>query len=257
MEATAANGTVALGVDEGVAELRFVDPDRRNCFSLDLAADLFELARDLVGRENLRAVAITGEDPIFCAGVDTGLIGGANPATMDEVHDYRRPVFRWLRNGPVPVVVGAQGAAAGTGAYFLAASDLCVAGRDLEIWYPEVEYGIPTVEEGVHLAGRIGRAKALEVVLSGQAGALDAETGRQWGLVSRVVDPGAVRETALDLARAVAGASDDPGIPATLRDAMTNIRRERLAGTLEWAQGEQEQGRFGWMVATSSRSLYE
>ncbi|MFB6310094.1 MAG: enoyl-CoA hydratase/isomerase family protein [Salinirussus sp.] len=257
MDATGTNGVVELTFEGGVAELRFVDPDRRNCFSLDLAADLFELVRRLVDHDDLRTVAITGVDPVFCAGVDTGLIGGADPAAMDQVHEYRRPVFRWLRDGPVPVVVGAQGAAAGTGAYFLAAADIVVAGRNLSVWYPEVEYGIPTVEEAVHLAERVGRAKALEMTLGGQAGALDADAAKRWGLVTSVVDADTVREATLECARSIANGLQDEAIPQALRSTMTRVRREQTAATLEWATEAQERGRFGWMVATSGRSLYE
>lgn len=246
--------TVRLTVEDDVAELRLTDPDRRNCFSRELSADLYQLTTEIVDNDDVHAVAITADGPVFSAGADLNLVQGNDPDAMDDVHDFRRPVFQWLRNGPVPVVAGAQGPAVGLGADFFNAADLRLAGRDAEIWYPEVDYGISPAEVGVYLADRVGTGHALEILLMGEAGRIDAERAADIGLANRVVDD--VREATLEMAGTIADVNAEHGIAESLLETMKYVRRERISGPLEYALEQQEQSRHGEQIVTSGLSVY-
>ncbi|MFB6310911.1 MAG: enoyl-CoA hydratase/isomerase family protein, partial [Salinirussus sp.] len=133
------HGCVEVSISDGVADLRLTNPEKRNAFSLELAADLFEVTKDhLVENDAVRAVAITADGPVFSAGADVNLVQGNDPAEMDLVHDYRRPVFGWLRDGPVPTIAGAHGPIIGLGAGFFTAMDMRVVADDVRLWMPEV-----------------------------------------------------------------------------------------------------------------------
>ncbi len=255
---TGDNECVELDISDGVGELRLADPEKRNAFSLGLAADLFELTKGhLVENDALRAVAITAEGPVFSAGADVNLVQGNDPEEMDRVHDYRRPVFDWIRNGPVPTIAGAQGAVVGLGGSFFAAADMRVAGRDVAYWLPEVEYDIAPAELAVYLAERVGTGNALELVLMGKPGTADADRLVDMGLVNRVVDPDDVRDATLDMARTIADNTAGNDVGTEMLEAMKDVRREAISASLAGAVETQEGARHGAQVMTQGRSLYE
>lgn len=252
------HGCVEVTIEDGVADLRLTNPGKRNAFSLELSADLFEVTKaHLVENDTVRAVAITAEGPVFSAGADVNLVRGNDPAEMDEVHDYRRPVFTWLRDGPVPTIAGAHGPVIGLGAGFYTAADMRVAADDIQLWMPEVEYDIAPVEVGVHLAERVGTAAALELLLLGEAGAADADRLVEMGLANRVVPADEIRERTLEVAEAIADNTAGNDIGATMLEAMTSVRREAISASLADAIDAQERARHGPQVMTQGRSLYE
>lgn len=251
------HGKVELTIEDSVAELRLSDPDKRNCFSRGLAADLYELTTEIVGSENVYAVAITAKGPTFSAGADLDLVRGNDPDAMNDVHDFRRPVFDWMREGPIPVVSGAHGAVVGLGADFFNAADLRLATSGTEIWYPEVDYGISPLEVGIYLADRVGIGNALEILLMGEAGRITAERASEIGLVNRVVKPADIRESTLEMARTIADISAKHDVAATLLEAMKYVRRERVSGPLAYALERQEQSRHGTQTTTTGLSVYK
>lgn len=97
---------VQLTIEDSVAELRLTDPSKRNCFSRGLAAGLYGSTTEMISRDDVHAMAITAEGPTFSAGADLELVRGNDPDAMNDVHDYRRPVFRWVRDGQLPVIRG-------------------------------------------------------------------------------------------------------------------------------------------------------
>lgn len=255
---TGDHGCVEVEIADGVGELRLTNPEKRNAFSRGLAVDLFDLTTaHLVDNDDVRAVAITAEGPVFSAGVDLDLARGGDPDAMDAVHDHRRPVFGWLRDGPVPTIAGAHGAVVGLGVGLYTAADIRLAGADLALWLPEVDHEILPAETAVYLAERVGRAAALELCLAGKPGAADAARLVDMGLVSRVVDPDAVREETLDRARLIADNTEGTDIGGTLLDLLTSVRRESISGSVEAATAAQERARHGDQVTTQGRSLYE
>ena len=82
-------------------------------------------------------------------------------------------------------------------------------GCDLVVASAEASFGLPEVKRGLFAAGggttigqRVPLAVALEVVLTGDK--FDAARAYELGLVNRVVPPGDVLATALDLAERIA-----------------------------------------------------
>ena len=81
--------------------------------------------------------------------------------------------------------------------------DLRVASRSATFGCFERRYGVPLVDSGTQrLPHVVGPERALELILTGRE--LDAETAKEWGLVSRLAEEEALG-TAVELAEVVAG----------------------------------------------------
>ena len=105
--------------------LTFTDPDRRNAMTAEMGADLAAALAGLAGREDVRAVVLTGAGPAFSGGGDLALLadkaarakaGEDQTASMREFYG----VFLSVVRAPFPVLAAINGHAIGAGA--------CVAG---------------------------------------------------------------------------------------------------------------------------------
>lgn len=213
METTGSNGRVELQIENGVADLRLVDAERRNCFSIPMGEDLLECYKEIEAHEAVMAVCLTADEDVFCAGLDLDIV--SNPE--ERADDLERmlslfdPSSGWLQECPYPTVVGAQGAAPGAGAALANAADILVAGEHLQIWWPEINVGIPPYSLGPRLVRQVGQRRATELALLGREAKLDAEEAKELGLVNRVVPTDLVRSEALAIADTLASTEREHG----------------------------------------------
>jgi len=84
-----------------VAEIRLDHIEKRNCFSLELAADLRELVERIDRRDDVLVVIITGAGPSFSAGADTALLTDDDPSGPERLQVHCGFVFGWLREEPM------------------------------------------------------------------------------------------------------------------------------------------------------------
>lgn len=200
---TGSNGRAALDVEDGIAQLRLTDPDRRNAFSPALGEDVLSLLLDVDDRDDVSAVVLTAEGPAFCAGLDLEVLRGDDPDEIEYMTDLLGGVVDWLYWSDLPVVVGAGGPSPGGGTIIFNACDIRVGGTDLSLWWPEVAFGLSGHEIIARLVSQVGWPRATELMLLGDEAGLDAETARELGLVNRVVPPEDVESTAREMAAVI------------------------------------------------------
>ncbi len=213
----------------GVLMLTFDRPEARNALTSEmlcvLAAGFDEAERDPM----VRAVVLRAAGPTFCAGGDFGafrrLIAEAAPAGgPDPIVGYNRAygaVLERLAGLTVPTIAVVAGAAVGGGVGFVAASDFVLARADATFRLPEVTLGLPPAQVAPFVADRIGRVRALQVMLSAEA--LDADAALRCGLVDRVAPNDA--ELAAELARTLAAL--ERAEPAAVRATKAILTRDR------------------------------
>jgi enoyl-CoA hydratase len=181
--------------DGGEVAFVTVDNQRKlNILGRALMREFIGAMEELGGREDLRAVVISG------AG-ERAWIGGANILEMAELDAQSARNFitllhhacRALRDCPVPVIAAIRGYALGAGLELAAACDLRIAASDAIFGMPEVKVGIPSVIEAALLPSLIGWGRTRELLLFGEN--IHAAKAYQWGLLQRVVEPGALDET--------------------------------------------------------------
>lgn len=142
----------------------------------------------------MRAVVLRGGDD-FCIGLDSDdpldPLGPLDPAAA-------------LAALPMPTLAAIRGACIGAGLALALACDLRFAARGASFALPDLVQGsFPAFGSSQRLPRIVGRAKALELVLTGET--IDAEEAHRIGLVGEVVEPDALDATVLTAARAFLG----------------------------------------------------
>lgn len=195
-------GLVKVDVDGHRADVVLNRPDKRNAMNQDLLSDLTQAIADVEAADDVRAIALLGEGPVFSAGMDLHMM-----RERGEGDDERgqgdtiglRAVTDAIEHARVPTVVGIKRAAP-AGAFELSLpADFRVISEDAQYGVIEVRLGLfPTSGAPTRLARLIGLAKAKELVLSGEF--IDPEEAKRIGLVNEVC----AAEDVDDRARALA-----------------------------------------------------
>jgi 2-(1,2-epoxy-1,2-dihydrophenyl)acetyl-CoA isomerase len=202
--------TMTYDVRDRVAHLRFTRPEGANAvnpaFSADLRAAMVAIEFD----DEVRAVSVTAEGKVFCAGGDLKLFheaGADVPAlASDMLVDYHGAIYK-MNSIPKPFVAGVRGAAGGAGLSLMSAFDLVVSGASAKYTMAYTRAGVtPDGTSSYFVARHIGLRRMLDLTLTNRV--LDAAEAESWGLVNRVVPDDDVDGTAAALAQQLAdGAS--------------------------------------------------
>ncbi len=188
-------------------------PEKRNAFSPEMAVRLAEFWQEAATDLSVRAVVVTGAgEQAFCAGGDMGsliplMLKSRAPEGEWETRfaaDRKQLYAALLRDARFfkPVIAAINGHAHAGGAEFVLATDLRVMSSEANLAVTEVRRGL--IASGgslVRLGRQVSWAHAMELLLVGEP--ISAEQALAMGLVNRVVPPGEVLSTALDLARRV------------------------------------------------------
>ena len=198
--------TITYGVADNVASIRLNNPSGANAvtplFSSELRTAMLEAHVD----NTVRAVCITAEGKVFCAGGDLKLFAGegANVGRVasDMLTDYHGALYR-MNAMPKPVVAGIGGTAGGAGMSLMAAFDLVIASENAKFIMAYTNAGVtPDGTSTYFLARHVGVRRALDLVLNNRM--LTAVEAEEWGLVNRVVPPGEADAAALEMAKKLA-----------------------------------------------------
>jgi enoyl-CoA hydratase/carnithine racemase len=153
----------------------------------------------------VRVVILRGEGPAFSAGHDLRELIDRNAEAYREIFDACVVLMERIASIPQPVIAEVERVATAAGAQLVAACDLAVASSEATFATPGVRIGLFCSTPMVALSRAIGRKRAMEMLLTGDA--IDAQTARDWGLVNHVCAPDRLREETLRLARKITRAS--------------------------------------------------
>jgi len=195
---------VGVSCDGRIAIVTMQVPERANALGPALIPALRTALRDLHGRDEVRAVVLTGEGRHFCAGGDLDLPlfdepdAAARLAEIAAAYD----ITDALLDLDAPVVAAIHGRCAGAGLALALASDLRVATASASFSLEFVRLGlVPDMGLCWLLPSAIGGSRSLELVLSGDV--IGAAQAAEWGLVNRVVPDGSHVEAAMAWCRQV------------------------------------------------------
>ncbi len=151
-----------------------------------LRATFEALARDAA----IRAAVVTGRGRAFTAGMDVRVLHALNAASARALITDLCAAIDAVHRAPFPVLAAVHGACLGAGFELALACDLRVAAANASFGLPEVRVGVPSVIQAALLPPLIGPGRAAEMLLLGTP--VDATRALGWGLVNRVVEPGAL-----------------------------------------------------------------
>ena len=179
---------IKLDVADGVARVTLARPEVRNAFNAELIAQLYEIFTGITASDDVRAVVLAGEGPVFCGGADINWMRASlelpyesNLADAESMSD----MFRAIDNCPKPVVARIHGAALGGGAGLAAVCDVAITAEDAIFGFTEVKLGIIPAVISPFVLAKIGASHARALFLTGER--FDAQRARAIGLVHEVV----------------------------------------------------------------------
>ena len=182
-------------------------PEKRNALHRELLNELVDAVVAAEREPDVRAVILSGEGPVFSAGVDFGMLagdvsGGAPRPLRSHVGDMQAALSR-LETLEKPVVAALHRYVPGLGLELALACDFRIATADTELGLPEVKLGlVPDVGGTTRLVRTVGYAKAKELIMTGRM--IRADEALAIGLVTRVVPVGEHLQAAAALATELA-----------------------------------------------------
>jgi enoyl-CoA hydratase/carnithine racemase len=199
-------GTVRLDVADGIAVLTNDNVEKHNAFDDAMDLQLFDALSELRTRNDVRAVVWRGEGKSWSSGRDVSAIG--NTAGEVSHHELMRRGHRGIQQLfelDAPVIVAIQGWAIGGSFQRALLCDVRIAAEGARFMLPEVEHGVIPDTGGVaRLFQMCGHGVVADMVLTGRR--LSADEALALGIVSRVVAPDALDDTAMEMAQKIAAA---------------------------------------------------
>ncbi|HEX5926436.1 MAG TPA: enoyl-CoA hydratase-related protein [Baekduia sp.] len=191
-----------LDATEGhVATLRINRPEQRNALSTELLEALAAAIEHHDRDPEVRCVVLAGSAKVFASGADLRALQHADP--LEHYVGARIRAWATIRRARTPMVAAVSGFCLGGGLELAMSCAVIVAAESARFGQPETMLGlVPAAGATQRLPAAIGRAKALDMILTGRL--LDAAEAERAGLVSRVVAQDAWMDEVRDVAAAIA-----------------------------------------------------
>ncbi len=171
-----------------------------------LVRDLVSLIQQAEADETVQVVVFTSADPdYFISHADVTRIGEyRNEAAKLTGEPSIGLLFRYLSASRLVSIAQIEGRVRGAGSEFVLACDMRFAARESAIFsQPEQGFGLIPGAGGVqHLTRLLGRARALEVLLSAED--YDAERAERYGWINRALPADALDDFVRSLAHPIA-----------------------------------------------------
>jgi enoyl-CoA hydratase/carnithine racemase len=228
---------VSLAVDGGVGTIR-LDRPKMNAISLQVQAELREVAAEAGERDDVKAVVLWGGERVFAAGNDVKEMAGLSHTEMVKASYSITSAVTAVARIPKPVVAAITGYALGGGCELALAADVRFAADDAQLGQPEVLLGIIPGAGGTQRLSRlVGPSRAKDIIFTGRF--VQAEEALAIGMVDRLFPADQVHAEAVAWAGRFAHAASyavraakesiDRGLEVDLETGL-EIERQQFAG---------------------------
>jgi enoyl-CoA hydratase/carnithine racemase len=173
-------------------------PEKRNALALDVMLEVTDAFVE-AGSTDALGVVLAASGPVFSAGHNFGDMAGADLPTARRLFAVCTAMMNAVQEIPQPVVARVHALATAAGCQLVASCDLAIAAESAAFALPGGKGGLFCHTPLVAVARNIGRKRALEMALTGDA--IDARTAADWGLVNRVVPDDDLDDAVADLVR--------------------------------------------------------
>lgn len=214
-----------------VVDLVLASPSTRNALSQQMLNGLLgalDTVGEQVSRGITRVVVLRHEPPVFCAGLDLReRVDGAGDRPAGHL---LAQAIACLMSMPVPTIAAVTGAVRAGGIGLMAACDMPVVRRDVDISFTEVRIGVAPAIISVPVLARCGWSALAAPFLTGAV--FDAAEALRIGLVTHVADDAdGVNRTVESLCDGVlAGA---PGAVAAAKSILRSAGDDGIRESLE------------------------
>ena len=170
---------IGVSQAEAVLTIELQRPERRNALNSQLVEELRE-AVSKAGDGSIRAIVLTGQGTVFCAGAD--LSGDAFAA---DYPDRLIELHKVLDATLIPVIGAINGPAIGAGLQLAMQCDLRVVAPDAFFQFPTSKYGLALDNWSIRrLSSLVGHGRARAMLLAAEK--LTADVALQTGMANRI-----------------------------------------------------------------------
>ena len=174
---------------DNIAKITLDRPDSANALNIDLARDLMQASLECDEDADIRAVVLTGNGRMFCAGGDLKSFAAQGvrlPAHLKEVTTYLHGAVSRFARMDAPLIGAVNGTAAGAGMSIACSCDIVFAGESAKFTMAYTRAGLTPDGSSTYFLPRIvGMKRALELAITNRL--LSAKEAAEWGIVNRVV----------------------------------------------------------------------
>jgi len=170
-------------------------PDVHNAMNAEMISEIRSAISLLAEDSSTNVLVIGAKGKSFSSGADLNYM--REQARMEEDENYEDSLnlgrlFYEIYSFPKPVITLSFGNIAGGANGIIAAADYSLTAKDAVFRFSEVKLGLVPATISPYILDRIGRARALELMLSGMAfSGADAE---RFGLVNKAVKKNEMQE---------------------------------------------------------------
>ncbi len=198
---------IAAEVRENIGIITLNNPQTLNSINEKMLGELSWQIGEFEKNEQVKVMVIKGIEKSFAAGIDIKELA-ANLGNAQDIMRNMQKHFGTLRNARKPIIAAISGFALGIGCEIALSCDIVLASDSARFGLPELSIGLLPCFGGCQmLVERIGKAKAMDMILTGRA--ISAEEAESAGLVSRVVSEISMSEEYTKIARRIAALPQD------------------------------------------------
>jgi len=191
-------------LEDGLRIITLNRPERHNAMNDEMSEAFQQVLYDALEETCSTTILLRANGKSFCSGRDTTVLGH-RARDESDFHFVRRTQESRLRmlDSSKPIVAAVKGGAIGGGCELALAADVRVADTTLKLALPEIHYGLLPDTGGTQLlTALVGPSRAKYLILSGDP--IYAEEALAWGAIDFLVEPEALEERALAVARSFA-----------------------------------------------------
>lgn len=238
--------TMKFEVVNQIATITLSRPDAANSLNIQMGDELHQVATHCASNDDIRAVILTGEGKMFCAGGDVVGFHAQGEGMAEHMRALttmlHAAISRFYRMD-APLIIAVNGVAAGAGMSIALIGDIVFAAESAKFTMAYSKIGFsPDGSSTYFLPRLVGIRKAKELALLNPV--LTAKEACELGLVTEVVADDALMDTARECAERLAQG------PTKAHGEIKRLFADSLSNTLE-TQMEYETRAIAGLAADS------
>jgi len=194
---------VRCQIEEGIAIVTIDNPASLNALNTPTLNQLDQIFDKLAGSPEVKGVIITGGgEKSFVAGADISEFLQVKGNTAAAFMARGQRIFDKIETFDRPVIASINGFTLGGGNELAMSCDIIIASENAQFGQPEINVGVIPGAGGTQVLPRlVGEKKAKELVFTGAF--ISAQEALALGLVNKVVPQEKLRDTVMEMARAM------------------------------------------------------
>ncbi len=181
--------TIEIEINKKLGKLVLNRPEKHNAMNALMISEIREGLSFLAREESARIIIISANGESFSSGADLNyMMQQAKMPVQENLEDSRRlaKMFYEIYTCPKPVITFSSGVIAGGANGIVAASDYALTMKDSAFRFSEVHLGLVPATIAPYVTDRIGRARAMELLLSGRP--FSGEEAERYNLVNKCAE---------------------------------------------------------------------